>query len=149
MSADSGPRPSWRRRLELALGSGPVPDDAGRGAGEGVRTRDHLANTRTFLSWMRLALTLVAVGYAVDKLGVVTARVEGRPLASEGGDRTTALLLVLSGGVLANLAFARFVLQRRVIDGPALRSRVLLDVTLMSIAGVVGVLVLLFLLRTG
>lgn len=142
MSAD------WRRRLEIALGGGPVPADAGRGAGEGVRTRDHLANTRTFLSWMRLALTLVAVGYAVDKLGVVTARVQGRP-AAEGGDRTTALLLVLSGGVLANLSFARFLLQRRVIEGPALRSRVLLDVTLMGIAGVVGVVVLLFLLRTG
>lgn len=145
MSAATG----WRRRIEIALGSGPVPADAGRGAGEGVRTRDHLANTRTFLSWMRLALTLVAVGYAVDKLGVVTARVQDVPLRTEGTDRTTALALVLSGGILANLAFARFLLQRRVIDGPAMRSRVLLDVTLMGIAGVVGVVVLVFLLRTG
>ncbi len=145
----SGPGPGRRRWLEMALGSGPVPADAGRGGGEGVRTRDHLANTRTFLSWMRLALTLVAVGYAVDKLGVVTARVQRQPPSAEGGDRTTALLLVLSGGVLANLAFARFLLQRRVIEGPALRSRVLLDVTMMGISGVVGVVVLLFLLRTG
>ena len=143
------PETGWRRRLEIALGSGPVPADAGRGAGEGVRTRDHLANTRTFLSWMRLALTLVAVGYAVDKLGVVTARVQDRTPSGEEGDRTTALALVLSGGVLANLSFARFVLQRRVIEGPALRSRALLDVTLMGIAGVIGVIVLLFLLRTG
>jgi hypothetical protein len=56
---------------------------------------------------------------------------------------------VLCGGVVANLAFARFLLQRRVIDGPALRSRALLDVTLLAIAGVVGALVVLFLLRTG
>jgi hypothetical protein len=35
-----------------------------------------------------------------------------------------------------------------VIEGPGLRSRVLLDVTLMGIAGVVGVGVLLVLLRT-
>jgi putative membrane protein len=143
------PETGWRRRIEIALGSGPVPADAGRGAGEGVRTRDHLANTRTFLSWMRLALTLVAVGYAVDKLGVVTARVQDVPARTEGTDRTTALALVLSGGVLANLSFARFLLQRRVIEGPAMRSRVLLDVTLMGIAGVVGVVVLVFLLRTG
>jgi uncharacterized membrane protein YidH (DUF202 family) len=79
----------------------------------------------------------------------VTARAQDRPITSEAGDRTTALLLVLSGGVLANLAFARFLLQRRVIEGPVHRSRVLLDVTLMGIAGVVGVVVLLFLLRIG
>jgi len=79
----------------------------------------------------------------------VTARVQDVPARTEGTDRTTALALVLSGGVLANLSFARFLLQRRVIDGPAMRSRVLLDVTLMGIAGVVGVVVLVFLLRTG
>lgn len=142
-------RGRWRRRLEIALGSGPVPADAGRGAGEGVRTRDHLANTRTFLAWMRLALTLVAVGYAVDKFGVVTARSQGRPAVLTGGDRDTALALVAAGGVIANLAFARFLLQRRVIEGPALRSRALLDVTLLGFGAVVGALVVLFLLRTG
>jgi putative membrane protein len=139
----------WRRWLEIGLGSGSVPEGAGRGAGEGVRTRDHLANTRTFLAWMRLALTLVAVGYTVDKFGVVTARAQGRPAFLEGGDRTTALALVAAGGILANLAFARFVLQRRVIDGPALRSRALLDVTLLAFGAVVGALVVLFVLRLG
>jgi putative membrane protein len=139
----------WRRWLEIGLGSGSVPAGAGRGAGEGVRTRDHLANTRTFLAWMRLALTLVAVGYTVDKFGVVTARALGRPALPEGGDRTTALALVVCGGILANLAFARFLLQRRVIEGPALRSRALLDVTLLAFGAVIGALVVLFLLRTG
>ena len=149
MSPDAGGRCArLLHRLGLAFGAGPVPDDAGRGGGEGVRTRDHLANTRTFLSWMRLALTLVALGYAVDKFGVVTARIQGRP-AQAGGDRTTALILVVSGGIIANLAFARLVLQRRAIEGPALRTRVLLDVTLVALAAVVSVLVLLFLLRTG
>jgi putative membrane protein len=147
-TGDQASGPSLRRRLELALGAGPVPDDAGRGAGEGVRTRDHLANTRTFLAWMRLALTLVTVGYAVDKLGVVTAHIGQRP-APEGGDRLTALALVLAGGILANLSLARFILQRRAIEGPVLRSRVLLDVTLIGLAAVVGVIVLVVLLRTG
>ncbi len=139
----------WRRWLEIGLGSGSVPEGAGRGAGEAVRTRDHLANTRTFLAWMRLALTLVAVGYTVDKFGVVTARAQGRPSLPEGGDRTTALALVVAGGILANLAFARFLLQRRVIDGPALRSRALLDVTLLAFGAVLSALVVLFVLHLG
>jgi putative membrane protein len=139
----------WRRWLEIGLGSGSVPEGAGRGGGEAVRTRDHLANTRTFLAWMRLALTLVAVGYTVDKFGVVTARAQGRPSAPEGGDRTTALALVVAGGILANLAFARFLLQRRVIEGPALRSRALLDVTLLAFGAVLSALVVLFVLHLG
>jgi len=138
---------SLGRRLAVALGAGPVPRDAGRGAGEAVRTRDHLANTRTFLAWMRLALTLVTAGFSVDKLGLLLP--EGRGQSASGGDLGAALGLVLAGGILANLALTRFLLQRRVIEGPALRTRVLLDVTLMAIAGTVGTLVVLFLLRTG
>jgi putative membrane protein len=126
-----------------------VPPGAGRGGGEGVRTRDHLANSRTFLAWMRLALTLVAVGLSVDKLGLLLGLAPGHPAGGGGGNRGTALALVLAGGVLANLAFVRFLLQRRVIEGPVLRSRVLLDATLLGIAGVAGALVALMVLRTG
>jgi putative membrane protein len=127
-----------------------VPPGAGRGGGEGVRTRDHLANSRTFLAWMRLALTLVAAGLSVDKLGLLVGLVPGHAAGGGGGgNRGAALALVLAGGVLANLAFARFLLQRRVIEGPALRSRVLLDAILLGIAGVAGALVAVMLLRTG
>jgi putative membrane protein len=138
---------SLRRRLANALGAGPISPGAGRGGGEGVRTRDHLANSRTFLAWMRLALTLVTAGFSVDKLGLLLP--EGRGQSASGGDLGAALGLVLAGGVLANLALTRFLLQRRVIEGPQLRTRVLLDVTLMAIAGTIGTLVVLFLLRTG
>jgi uncharacterized membrane protein YidH (DUF202 family) len=96
---------------------------------------------------MRLALTLVTAGFSVDKLGLLLP--EGRGQSASGGDLGAALGLVLAGGVLANLALTRFLLQRRVIEGPQLRTRVLLDVTLVAIAGTIGTLVVLFLLRTG
>jgi putative membrane protein len=137
-----------RRRLAAILGTGPVPPGAGRGGGEGVRTRDHLANSRTFLAWMRLALTLVAAGLSIDKLDVLLSLTHGHSDAGAGDNHGAALALVVAGGVLANLAFARFLLQRRVIEGPALRSRVLLDATLIGIAGVTGVLMTLLVLRT-
>jgi uncharacterized membrane protein YidH (DUF202 family) len=124
-----------------------VPQGAGRGGGEGVRTRDHLANTRTFLAWMRLALGLVTAGLSVDKLGLLHPHAAGHP-AGGGGHRGAALALVVAGGVLANLAFARLLLQRRAIERPALRSCVLLDATLLGIAGAAGALVALFLPRS-
>jgi len=142
-------RPVRHRLAELDLGADPMIAGAGRGGGEGVRTRDHLANVRTFLSWMRLAFGLVTVGFAVDKFGVVVAQFKGVAVEHAGGDRPTALGLVLAGGVVANLAFGRFLLQRRVIESPDLRSRVILDVVVFAIAGVVGILVILFLVRTG
>ncbi len=32
--------------------------------------RDHLANERTLLSWMRTALAVIALGFLVDRLAV-------------------------------------------------------------------------------
>lgn len=146
---EEGERPGRPPRLSVRLGRPPQRAGEGRGGGEGVRTRDHLANSRTFLSWMRMALTLVAVGFAVDKFGIIQVHANGMPATIGHGDRTTAIVLVLAGGILANLAFLRYVFQRRIIEGPLLHSRAPLDATLGALAAVVGVLIVLFLLKTG
>lgn len=147
--AGAGGRAERRPRLSVRLGRPPRRGGVGRGGGEGVRTRDHLANSRTFLSWMRMALTLVAVGFAVDKFGIIQVHSGGMPATIGHGDRTTAIVLVLAGGILANLAFLRYALQRRIIEGPMLHSRAPLDATLGGLAAVAGVLIVLFLLKTG
>lgn len=39
--------------------------------GEGSSTvRDHLANERTFLAWVRTSVTFVGLGFAVDRLAI-------------------------------------------------------------------------------
>jgi putative membrane protein len=104
----------------------------GRGGGEGVRTRDHLASTRTLLAWLRLAVALMALGYAVDKLELVA------------GTRRTLLGLgaVCAGVVVAGLAAARYLQQRAAIDGPEFHVRYRLDLVVAAAAAGGGFLVL-------
>jgi putative membrane protein len=52
------------------------------------RARDHLANERTFLAWLRTALAIVALGALLARL-----------TASEGGTTTAAAAIVVTCGV--------------------------------------------------
>lgn len=51
------------------LGSGRGTTSAGSGGNSGNRARDHLANERTFLAWLRTAIGVIAVGAAIARLG--------------------------------------------------------------------------------
>lgn len=51
--------------------------------------RDHLANERTFLAWVRTAVTFIGLGFAVDRL-----------LPADAGGQLLGLLMVAIGGGL-------------------------------------------------
>jgi len=69
--------------------------------------RDHLANERTLLAWQRTALTIVGIGFVVDRLSLDASRGLG-PILGLG--------LVLFGGIAAALGVWRFVSTERAID---------------------------------
>jgi putative membrane protein len=104
-------------------------------------TRDHLANERTFLAWLRTAANVMIVGLAIAKFGT-------------GGSVTTASftaggILVVVGGLGVWYGLSRYNQTRRRITsrqplpddqafGPALASTVL-------VAGVVAATIILLL----
>ena len=102
----------------------------------GNRARDHLANERTYLAWLRTALAVVA-------LGAVLARLPG----ARTGPVTAAAALALGFGSLA-LAYGtrRYYLVRRDLERneftPAGRGPVIVSV----IACLCGVAVFLLLI---
>lgn len=97
-------------------------------------TRDHLANQRTYLAWVRTAVTFVGLGFAVDRLlledalgpalGIAMMLVGGAIMlpalvsyrrierAIETGERaepvrwTTPLAVIVVGGALVLVAFS-------------------------------------------
>jgi putative membrane protein len=72
-------------------------------AGERVDTvRDHLANKRTLLAWIRTAITIMGLGFVIARLEVVQGR-EADPTATAAG---TALVVL--GGLAALAAGLRF-----------------------------------------
>ena len=78
--------------------NGPVKEPRGRPLqrrilqdNEGSTARDHLANERTFLAWVRTALGLIGLGVVVGKL----VETDGREAELAG-----LLLIVLGAGAL-------------------------------------------------
>jgi putative membrane protein len=47
--------------------------DASRRSDTGSEVRDHLANERTLLSWVRTGVTLISIGLVVERAGALVA----------------------------------------------------------------------------
>jgi uncharacterized membrane protein YidH (DUF202 family) len=122
--------------------------ERGRGGGEGVRTRDHLANVRTTLTWVRLGLVLMGAGYALDKLAVLDAlfRTGG---AEEAYGRPLGLLALCAGVAVAAAALPRFLLARARIESERFQPRPGADLVLVGMvaAGALALLVVLSVTR--
>jgi uncharacterized membrane protein YidH (DUF202 family) len=116
----------------------------GRGGGEGVRTRDHLANVRTTLAWLRTGMILLGVGYATDKLGALGGpgselRAYGRPLG---------LAAAAAGVVMAAAALPRFLRARARIESAGFEPRPWPDVALIVLLGAGGLAIVVLLAVT-
>ena len=106
----------------------------GRGGGEAVRIRDHLANTRTLLSWFRTGVILLAMGFAVQKFDALASyRITASPL----GPVVAALGLLVMAASLG-----RFLHQRHQIEQSEFRPQTAFGVVLVASVGAIGVAVL-------
>jgi len=103
-----------------------------------VRIRDHLANVRTFLAWVRAGLVLLAMGYAVAKFQVI----ESLP------NRYLGVLAAAAGWVVIVVAGISFIRMRRAIEGTQLAPSVSWNLGLSLLTAGAGVAVLVYLIRS-
>ena len=94
--------------------------------------RDHLANERTLLSWVRTALTVVGLGFVVDRLALVGS--------SGGVEAFAGVGLVLLGGAIAIGGAYSFLRARRELVSGSYRPAVGLHLALVG-GVVIGALV--------
>jgi putative membrane protein len=109
-----------------------------------VRTRDHLANERTTLTWIRTGMILMGVGYTTDKLAVLDALYGVPSLVTRYG-RPLGILAVAGGVVLGGAALPRFLWQRRRIESPSFVPGPWADVALLLALGLGGMVLLVVL----
>lgn len=93
-----------------------MPDRDGGGES---KARDHLANERTFLAWVRTSVAIIALGFVVARFElVVKALVPSAPTTSYGLSSIIGIALVVAGGLMQLLALSRFRLnQERIKSG--------------------------------
>lgn len=78
--------------------------------------RDHLANERTLLAWQRTALTVVGLGFLVDRFAFETS--------DQGLSSLLGLGLIALGAALAIVGARRFVATEHQIDTASYRPSV-------------------------
>ena len=107
------------------------------------RARTHLANERTFLSWLRTGLSLMAVGLAAAGFLPVDL-VPGFPYV-----RSFAALLVLAGTSMVLYGARRYVRAHQQIETASYDPAGTAIVTIAALVGLLGILAipLVFLLR--
>lgn len=98
-------------------------EDAGSGRSPDRRTlpeaaiRDHLANERTLLAWQRTALTVVGLGFLVDRFAFDSA--------DSGVSALLGLGLILLGAALSGVGLQRYLRTEREIDTATYRTSLL------------------------
>jgi len=91
------------------------------------RFGDHAANERTYLAWVRTAITVMAFGFLLERFDIFLAyasRAAGQPVPRLRVHASEVLgpLLLLFGALVVLLATIRFDRNRRLIDSPEVRS---------------------------
>ena len=106
--------------------------------GEGARVRDHLANVRTFLAWLRAGLVLLAMGFAVARFQVTES------LAS----RYLGILAALAGWLVIVIAGVSFLRARRAIEAAESAPSLGWNVGLSLLTAGAGAAILIYLIRS-
>ena len=113
----------------------------GRGGGEGVRTRDHLANVRTYLAWARCGIAMITAGYAIDKSALLVRVVRRTASPTPARDAVPIAWLVAALGVAITCgALGGFLRARHRIESPAFEPRPGADALLLGLAAAGGLL---------
>jgi putative membrane protein len=103
------------------------------------RARDHLANERTLLAWIRTALTVIGLGFIVGRLLVTGGEQSGWASA-------LGAFLVLAGGASAVVGLWRYLSVERQIERGQYAAQAALHVVVTGFVALAALLLLTYLL---
>jgi putative membrane protein len=98
----------------------------------GTEIREHLANERTLLSWVRTGVSLISLGLVVERAGAL-AKAANIQVGSTSGSDFFGLALALLGALTLILGTTQFLRNRRSISAGDFESSV--AVYLIIVAG--------------
>jgi uncharacterized membrane protein YidH (DUF202 family) len=118
--------------------------------------RDHMANERTFLAWVRTSIGIMAFGFVVEKFALFIKRLpyfmdktynSSVTPPSLGYSTIFGMVLVAMGALIGLLAFVRYKkVEREIIDN-TYRPSLLLDILVAMVLLVIGIFLIFYMLR--
>jgi putative membrane protein len=100
--------------------------------------RDHLANERTFLAWVRTSVTFIGLGFAVDRL-----------LAIDSAGQLVGLAMILVGGGLMGPALMSYRRTMRAIRAGGYAPPVLVSTLLTAVVMLGAIALIAYILLRG
>ena len=83
------------------------------------RARDHLANERTFLAWVRTGIATIIFGFAIGRFAIALRefmKFQGRASATSGVTAWFGVISIVGGVLLVIAGLARYRRTRSQID---------------------------------
>jgi putative membrane protein len=120
-------------------------------------TRDHLANERTFLAWVRTSIGIMAFGFVVEKFALFMKKLaifleqkqlSETPPAYISYSTAFGIILVAMGAFMGLLSFIRYKKVEREIMANAYQPSLLLDILVTMSIMVIGIFLVFYMVHS-
>lgn len=127
------------------------------------QVRDHMANERTFLAWIRTSIAIMAFGFVVEKFSLflkqimiyfssatkeMPQQVNTAKTVSLSYSSLLGISLVVLGAIICLLAFIKYKKIEKQINDNDYKPTIVIDVLLTLIIFIIGLLLALYLLNS-
>ncbi|MDP3110575.1 MAG: DUF202 domain-containing protein [Thermodesulfovibrionales bacterium] len=118
--------------------------------------RVHMANERTFLSWIRTSIGIMAFGFVVERFAIFVKQASyffGKPVAAaaqKGREYSSifGIILICLGAIMGFLSFIKYKKIEKQIDEDIYQSSLILDVLLAFSVLAIGIFLAIYLIHS-
>lgn len=112
------------------------------------QARDHLANERTFLAWVRTSIGIMAFGFVVERFALFIKEmglILGNPQTLQGYSSIFGVLLVALGAIICLLAFIKYRTVEKQIKNASYQPSGVLNILLTISVLLMGIFLIFYL----
>jgi putative membrane protein len=115
------------------------------------KTRDHLANERTFLAWIRTSISIIVFGFVVAKFGITLREfllVQSRAIKHSNNSLSIGVGFMAMGVLIALIAMIRYRIVLRNIETDQFKPTSIIAILLGIFTALFGVILVVYLITT-